>query len=148
MLIELLAVAKDGSLLTPEERVAWLLQQRKRLDNRLRELIEADRAQPDRKLRNYLFEFHKKLAVPAACLVFTLFSIPAGLLVPRSGRAYGLLVGMAVAVVYWSLLVSAHSGGLRYRLSPAVAVWTPNLVVLAMAIGIYGIRRWRCGFSA
>lgn len=148
LLADLLAAAEDGSLPPPAERVAWLLQQRQRLDGQLRELIEADRAQPGRKLRNYLFEFHKKLAVPAACLVFTLFSIPAGLLVPRSGRAYGLLVGMAVAVVYWSLLVSAHSGGLRYRLSPAVAVWTPNLVVLVMAMGIYGIRRWRCGFSA
>jgi len=68
--------------------------------------------------------------------------------VPRSGRAYGLLVGMAVLVVYWALLVSAHSGGLRFRLPPAVAVWTPNLFVLSLSVAMWGMIRWRRGFNA
>lgn len=144
-----LSVVTDGSAdAAPDQRAAWLDRQRERLNNRLRSLMDADQARLDRELRNHLFEFHKKLAVPTGCLVFTLFAIPAGLLVPRSGRAYGLLVGMAVLVLYWALLVSAHSGGLRFRLPPGVAVWTPNLVVLALAVGMWGIRRWRRGFSA
>ena len=102
----------------------------------------------NRELRNHLFEFHKKLAVPAACLVFTLFALPAGFLAPRSGRAYGLLVGMIMAALYWSLLVSAHSGGLRHQFAPALAIWAPNLVVLALSGVLYGLWRWRCGSSA
>ena len=148
LLVEVAAATEGGALPAPDRRPAWLQEQRERLDGRLRRLIDADRERQDRELRNHLFEFHKKLAVPAGCLVFTLFSIPAGLLVPRSGRAYGLLVGMAVLVIYWALLVSAHSGGLRFRLPPAVAVWTPNLVVLSLTVGIWGIRRWRRGFNA
>ena len=148
LLFDVATVAEGGALPGPERRAAWLGEQRERLNDRLRSLRDTDDERPDRELRNHLFEFHKKLAVPAGCLVFTLFAIPAGLLVPRSGRAYGLLVGMAVLVVYWALLVSAHSGGLRFRLSPAVAVWTPNLVVLALAVGMWGIRRWQRGFSA
>ena len=148
LLVDLAAVTEGGALPAPDQRPAWLHGQRERLDGLLRRLLDADRDRQDRELRNHLFEFHKKLAVPAGCLVFTLFSIPAGLLVPRSGRAYGLLVGMAVLVIYWALLVSAHSGGLRFRLPPAIAVWTPNLVVLSLAAGIWGIRRWRRGFNA
>ena len=148
LLVDLAAVTEGGALPAPDQRPAWLHEQRERLDGLLRRLLDVDRDRQDRELRNHLFEFHKKLAVPAGCLVFTLFSIPAGLLVPRSGRAYGLLVGMAVLVIYWALLVSAHSGGLRFRLPPAIAVWTPNLVVLSLAAGIWGIRRWRRGFNA
>ena len=148
LLFDLAAVTEGGALPAPEQRAAWLGEQRERVQGRLSKLIVADGERHGRELRNHLFEFHKKLAVPAGCLVFTLFAVPAGLLVPRSGRAYGLLVGMAVLVVYWALLVSAHSGGLRFRLPPAVAVWTPNLVVLALAAGIWGIRRWRRGFNA
>ena len=148
LLVDLAAVTEGGALPAPDRRAAWLAEQRERLDGLLRRLRDADEVRHDRELRNHLFEFHKKLAVPAGCLVFTLFSIPAGLLVPRSGRAYGLLVGMAVLVIYWALLVSAHSGGLRFRLPPAVAVWTPNLVVLSLAAGIWGIGRWRRGFNA
>lgn len=147
LLLDFSSVTEGGALPAPDQRPAWLAEQRERLNGRLRTLLDADDDPYDRELRNHLFEFHKKLAVPAGCLVFTLFAIPAGLLVPRSGRAYGLLVGMAVLVIYWALLVSAHSGGLRFRMTPAVAVWTPNLVVLAMAVAIWGVRRWRRGFN-
>ena len=123
-------------------------QERRRLDREFGDLTEQLDVEADYELRNYLFEFHKKVAVPAACLVFALFAVPAGLLAPRSGRAYGLLVGMAMAVVYWSLLVSAHGGGLRHQFSPALAIWTPNLVVLALAGGLYVLWRLRCGSSA
>ncbi|MCY4483714.1 MAG: LptF/LptG family permease [Spirochaetaceae bacterium] len=147
LLFDLAAVTEGSELPAPAQRASWLGERRERLQGGLRKLIDADGERHGRELRNHLFEFHKKVAVPAGCLVFTLFAIPAGLLVPRSGRAYGLLVGMGVLVIYWALLVSAHSGGLRFRLSPAVAVWTPNLVVLTLAAGIWGIRRWRRGFN-
>ena len=122
--------------------------ERERLSAEHRRLTAAAEPAPDRDLRNHLFEFHKKLAVPAACLVFTLFALPAGFLAPRSGRAYGLLVGMVMAALYWSLLVSAHSGGLRHQFAPALAIWAPNLVVLVLSGVLYVLWRWRCGYSA
>ena len=146
--VDLAAIAEGGELPAQDQRTAWLGEQRERLADGLGKLIDADGDHHGRDLRNHLFEFHKKLAVPAGCLVFTLFAIPAGLLVPRSGRAYGLLVGIAVLVIYWALLVSAHSGGLRFRLPPAVAVWTPNLFVLSLSVAMWGMRRWQRGFNA
>ena len=80
-----LSVVTDGSAdAAPDQRAAWLDRQRERLNNRLRSLMDADQARLDRELRNHLFEFHKKLAVPTGCLVFTLFAIPAGL--PRAAQ--------------------------------------------------------------
>ena len=47
---------------------------------------------------------------------------------------------MAMAVVYWGLLVAAHALGQR-SVEPALAIWLPNLVVLAAAGGLYLLRR-------
>lgn len=148
LLLDIGAVAARLADTPPTARSALLRRERQRLSAEHHRLIAASEPEPDRDLRNHLFEFHKKLAVPAACLVFALFAVPAGLLAPRSGRAYGLLVGMIMAALYWSLLVSAHSGGLRHQFTPALAIWAPNLVVLALSGVLYVLWRWRCGYSA
>ena len=148
LLLDIAAVAAQVAATPPPRRPERLLRERQRLAAEVGKLVAPPERESDRQLRNHLFEFHKKLAVPAACLIFTLFAVPAGFLAPRSGRAYGLLVGMIMAAVYWSLLVSAHGGGLRHQLAPALAIWAPNLVVLALSGALYALWRWRCGYSA
>lgn len=142
------AAAERVAEAPPGERDALLRQERQRLADEHRALAAPAAPELDAELRNHLFEFHKKLAMPAACLIFSLFAVPAAFLAPRSGRAYGLLVGMVVAAGYWSLLVSAHGGGLRHQFAPALSIWAPNLVVLALAGALYLLWRWRCGYSA
>ena len=148
LLLAIGAVAARMADTPATARPTLLQRERERLSAEHRRLIVASAQEPDRGLRNHLFEFHKKLAVPAACLVFTLFALPAGFLAPRSGRAYGLLVGMVMAALYWSLLVFAHNDGLRHQVTPALAIWAPNLVVLALSGVLYVLWRWRCGYSA
>ena len=148
LLLAIGAAAERVVATPPAGRATALLPERERLAGEHGRLVAAPEPESDQELRNYLFEFHKKLAMPVACLIFTLFAVPAGLLAPRSGRAYGLLVGMIMAAVYWSLLVSAHGGGLRYQFTPALAIWTPNLIVIALSAVLYLLWRWRCGSSA
>ena len=150
LLLDVMAAVERIAQAPPDGRPAALAEERRRLGRRQRtladELDSATDGAPDAPsgrydaLRNYLFEFHKKFAVPAACLTFMLFALAAGVLAPRSGRAYGLVVGMAMAVVYWGLLVAAHALGQR-SVEPALAIWLPNLVVLAAAGGLYLLRR-------
>lgn len=148
LLLDIGAVAERAAAAPPDERAALLQRERQRLAAEHRTAAAPAEPELDLELRNYLFEFHKKLAMPAACLIFSLFAIPVGFLAPRSGRAYGLLVGMIAAAGYWALLVSAHGGGLRHQFAPVLAIWSPNLVVLALAGLLYLLWRWRCGSSA
>jgi lipopolysaccharide export system permease protein len=104
---------------------------------------QTERPPSDRTLRNHLFEFHKKFSVPLACLVFVFFAFPAGLLAPRSGRPYGLLLGLGVAVLYWVMLFFGQTTGLRLRSPPGLTMWLPNLVVLAAAGAALFVRRTR-----
>ena len=87
-----------------------------------------------KKLRFAQVEYHKKFSIPFACLAFGLMGIPLGLMVKQSGRMIGFGIGLVVILVYYLLLQVGQSTGLNGTLSPALAMWLPNIV-----IGIFGI---------
>ena len=98
----------------------------------------------DRSLQRYRLEFHKKFAIPFACLAFVLFAFPVGLVPHRSGRSVGFGLGLLVAVVYWSLLVAGDTLGTRdLDLSPALAMWAPNVLVVLAGLAVLLVRKVR-----
>jgi lipopolysaccharide export system permease protein len=74
----------------------------------------------------YRVEFHKKYAIPAACIVFVLVGIPVALRFPGSGVGLVIGAGMAVFAVYYVGLIAGESLANRLIISPAVAMWMPN----------------------
>lgn len=104
---------------------------------------EEERVIRDRSLQLHLLEFHKKLALPAACLVFLLFAFPAGVLSRRSGRSIGFGLGLFVTMVYWGLLFAGQTLGIRSDFPPLLAVWGANLVILMAGLGLNLIRSQR-----
>lgn len=104
------------------------------LDSSLERLrTEENRIISDRTLSNYELEFHKKFSIPFACLTFILFAFPVGLLTRRAGRAVGFGIGLLVSTIYWSLLIAGQTVGINNpEISPALAMWVPNLVILVL----------------
>lgn len=103
-----------------------------------------------KRLRNAEVEYHKKLAIPFACLAFGLIGVPLGMMVKRSGKMIGFGIGLVLCAVYYLLLQVGQNAGLNGVLSPALAMWFPNIVIgilgIAMNISIIGegkIRAWR-----
>ena len=102
------------------------------------------------KLRFAQVEYHKKFSIPFACLAFGLMGVPLGLMVKQSGRMIGFGVGLAVILIYYLLLQIGQSAGLNGMLSPALAMWLPNVVIgifgIALSIRMIGegtLRTWR-----
>jgi len=93
-----------------------------------------DRRLVDRNLQLYLLEFHKKFSIPFACLIFVFFAFPTALLARRSGRAVGFGLGLLVSALYWGLLFTAQTLGIRLEFPPLLAMWLPNLLVLVAAV--------------
>ena len=90
----------------------------------------------------YLVEIHKKLAIAAACLVFTLVGIPVALRFPRGG--IGLVIGVSLAVftIYYVGLIGGEELGDRLIVTPFVSMWVPNLVFSAVGLlGLWSLRR-------
>jgi lipopolysaccharide export system permease protein len=115
------------------------------LDARLESLQRSDsRVIRDRSLQIYWIEFHKKFSIPFACLAFTVFAFPVGLLTRRSGRSVGFAVGLMVAVVYWAMLIAGQTlGTQQLSYSAFLSMWAPNLLLLALGGVVLFVRRHR-----
>ena len=106
------------------------------LDGASRRLTEEEkRPITDRTLSNYELEFHKKFSIPFGCLVFIVFAFPVGLLTRRAGRAVGFGIGLLISTLYWSMLIAGQTMGINNpAVSPALAMWYPNAVVLVLGL--------------
>lgn len=101
-------------------------------------LAALDREPPsDRTLEVYRLEYYKKFSIPAGALAFVFLAFPLGALSRRSGRAVGFGVGLLVSVLYWALLIGGQYLGLRAQLSPFIAMWAPNILVLAVGLPLF-----------
>ncbi len=88
----------------------------------------------DRSLDIYRLEYYKKFSIPAGALCFVFLAFPLGARARKSGRAVGFGLGLLVAVAYWGMLIGGQTLGLRTGFDPFLAMWAPNLLVLAVAI--------------
>jgi lipopolysaccharide export system permease protein len=102
----------------------------------IRELLRAIQTGPEMspsKYRELVAEFHQRLALPVAPLLFALLGVPLGIQPVRSGRGSGFAIGLLVFLGYYMLLSLASTlvveGGL-----PGPVLWIPNLIFLAAGI--------------
>jgi len=85
---------------------------------------------------HYATEFHKKFSIPFASFIFVLTATPVGIHVRRSGRLSGFSLSLALALIYYLLFVLGETLGDRGRISPALAVWIPNLLLGGIGVGL------------
>ncbi len=109
----------------------------------LRELLAraATRTRRPEDRRLALTEVHKKFALPAACLVFGLIGLPLGMVNRRGGRAAGFAVSVAIVLLYYALLATGEARAIEGRMSPLLAMWLPNILLLAF--GVFALVRVR-----
>ncbi|HKC25913.1 MAG TPA: LptF/LptG family permease, partial [Thermoanaerobaculia bacterium] len=94
-------------------------------------------------------EVHKKFALPAACLAFGLLGLPLGIVNRRGGRAAGFAISVAIVVAYYVLLAGGEARAIDGTTSPFLAMWLPNLLLLALGLlALARVRRDRPLFPA
>jgi LPS export ABC transporter permease LptF/LPS export ABC transporter permease LptG len=82
----------------------------------------------------YLVEIHKKFAIPAACLVFSVLGVPLGIRAHRGGRWGAFVALLPIVLFYYVGLTLGENIGDYGRVPPWLAMWTPNLIVGALAL--------------
>lgn len=106
--------------------------------------IDAGEAPDDPRLEDlvkYQLEFHRRLALPLAPILFALVGVPLGLRRSRGARSWGALACIAVVFSYYALLSLSQflaGGGV---ISAATALWIPNLAFALLALWL--LRRAR-----
>jgi len=74
-----------------------------------------------------------KIAIPFICLLVALFGAPLAISSPRSGAAWGVGVSLATTFIVLLMFQLSKAVGAGGVLPPALAAWTPNLLVGAAA---------------
>ncbi|HEU5153298.1 MAG TPA: LptF/LptG family permease [Gemmatimonadales bacterium] len=90
----------------------------------------------------YEVEVHKKWAISAACLVFAIVGIPMALRFPRGGMGLVIGGGLFVFSIYYVGLIAGEGLGNKDIVSPATAMWAPNIIFAVLGIfGLYRVSR-------
>ena len=79
-------------------------------------------------------EWHKKFAIPFACIVFVLLGAPLAVRFPRGGVGMVIAVSLAIFGIYYMSLIGGESLGDRGWVAPFWGPWAPNFVFLLMAV--------------
>ncbi|HUP46729.1 MAG TPA: LptF/LptG family permease, partial [Thermoanaerobaculia bacterium] len=91
-------------------------------------------------------EIHKKFAFPFACIVFGILGLPLGITNRRGGKSSGFSLSIGIILFYYIMINNGEHLAANGRVPPAVGMWLPNLVLLAL--GIYLLRRANRDFGA
>ena len=87
-----------------------------------------------RTLNTYNLEYHKKFSLPFGSIFFALLAFPLAILFGKhNGQTIGLIIGILISVLYWSLMTLGQIFGLRNGMNGFISMWLPNFLV-----GIFG----------
>src|SRR5437867_9356118 len=84
-------------------------------------------------------EFHRRLALPFACLVFTIVGLPLGVSTTRGSRSMGLVLSLILMLLYYLSFIGGTRIASNAQFSPVWGAWLPNLA-FAM-IGLFLLAR-------
>jgi len=76
----------------------------------------------------YYIEFHRRFALPTACVVLALVGIPLGLSSKKGGKSSGFVLTILLVFVYYSVSLIGVSLARQGKVSPAVGVWMADIL--------------------
>ena len=93
----------------------------------------------------YRAQYHRRLALPFAPLIFASLGVPLGLRRTRNARSWGVLACALLATSYYTLLTFGEYMAESGHLPAAVALWIPNVAFAIAALVL--LRRAQRGES-
>lgn len=88
----------------------------------------------EKQIYKYEVEIYKKFSIPFACIIFVLIGAPLGIKTRKGSFGVGFSVSIGFFLLYWACLIGGEELADRQLVSPALAMWFPNIVVGAAGI--------------
>ena len=85
----------------------------------------------------YLFELSKRVSMPFAALIMSIFGMSLGIFFHRSGRSMAIPITIAVVAVYNVMFFASQNFATSGRLDPLLAAWVPNIIFAVLAALFY-----------
>jgi LPS export ABC transporter permease LptF/LPS export ABC transporter permease LptG len=117
----------------------------KDLSDKVRELRAEGRGPKD--INRFLVEWHKKFAIPAACLVFGLLGLGLSLGSKKEARSSAFGLSIAVIFVYYVIIRLGEQAGDTAMVSPFLAMWGANILLGAIAVALLVLNHREAAFD-
>ena len=95
------------------------------------ELLSRARQTSGEASREALIEFHRRFALPTACLVLALVGIPLGLSSKRGGKSTGFVLTIALVFLYYLVSLIGLSLARQGRVPVVAGIWMGDLLFFA-----------------
>jgi LPS export ABC transporter permease LptG/LPS export ABC transporter permease LptF len=82
-------------------------------------------------------DFHRRFALPFACLCFALVGLPLGVSTTRGGKSMGLVLSLILMLAYYLAFIGGTRIANNAQFSPFLGAWLPNLGFAALAIFLF-----------
>ncbi len=105
----------------------------------LNDYIRQLRLQGSDELKIYLIEKHRRIANPFAVFILTLIGVTLSSRKARGGIGMNIGIGLALSFSYILFLQFASQFSIKGSLSPAFAMWIPNILYAIVGIVLYEI---------
>jgi LPS export ABC transporter permease LptF/LPS export ABC transporter permease LptG len=89
--------------------------------------------------RWYWIEFHRRLALPSACILLALVGFPLGLSAKKGGKSAGFVLTIILVFAYYFISLIGISLARQGKWPPGFGVWLANIACLVCA----GFLLWR-----
>jgi len=74
-------------------------------------------------------EFHRKISISFASMIFVLIGIPLGVFTRRGEKTIQFAIALGVIVVYYLLMAGSIALSLKGVASPAILMYMPNIII-------------------
>ena len=81
--------------------------------------------------RTFAIEFHRRLALPTACIVLALVGIPLGLSAKKGGKSTGFVLTIGLVFLYYFCALGGMSLARQGKIPVALGMWFGNIVFFA-----------------
>lgn len=85
----------------------------------------------------YRFEFSKRISMPFAAIIMSVFGMSLGIFFHRSGRSLAIPITIAVVAVYNILFFASQNFATSGRIEPITAAWIPNILFIIITAFFY-----------
>jgi lipopolysaccharide export system permease protein len=114
---------------------SFILEELKTLNwSELRDFIARERLKGSKLIKEYEVEKHKRIAFPFSTIILTLIGVSLSSRKVRGGIGMHLGLGLGITFSFILFLQITTVFATRGSLAPALAVWLPNLIYLAVGL--------------
>jgi lipopolysaccharide export system permease protein len=100
------------------------------------ELLSESTAQPNRRI-SFLLELHRRLSMPALCLIIIFLGPSLSLLAGKSGRLGGLTVGLLIFATYYVIMIYGENLAKGGSLPHFVGAWLSFVLLAVFSIVVF-----------